>query len=233
MAREENEKELERIAKRIESLVDGAKELDPKYLVSALGIALGEDLRILKQLTNRGLNDFIESRLSNRFKLERLGIHGNVTAVVDRSFNPATLPIPTSSREQYPRFHPRFWAAFSVPAKGDHVRVFRQDDFTFKDLPSQEEVKGELTIARNLIVSADEDRRDEKIKDNIAFWLDQNGLNEKKFQASKKADSQTVHQQTGSLLEAIIAALDRRQLQSNTLTLDAIATLLRTPRGIR
>jgi hypothetical protein len=231
LASEETDKELERIAKRVESLVDEGKELHPKYLVSALGIALGEDLKILKRLTNRGLNDFIESRLSHRFTLERTGVHANITAVVDRLRDSATLQRPTSSREQNLRFHPRFWAAFSVPAKGDHVRILNQDDLTFKDVPSEEAPKGELTIGKDLIVSADEDRRDEKIKANIAIWLDQNELHVDKFQASKRASSQTFNQQTGSLLEAIIAALDRRQLQSNTLTLDAIATLLRTPRG--
>ena len=88
---EETEKELERIAKRVESLVDEGKELHPKYFVSALGIALGEDLKILKQLTNRGLNEFIESRLSHRFDLERTGVHGNITAVVDKSADSATV----------------------------------------------------------------------------------------------------------------------------------------------
>lgn len=231
LSNEETDKELERIAKRVEGLVDEGRELHPKFLVSALGIALGEDLKTLKRLTNRGLNDFIESRLSHRFRLERMGVHGNITAVVDRSVDPATLQRPTSSREQNPRFHPRFWAAFSVPAKGDHVRIFNQDDLTFRDVPSEDAPNGELTIAKHLIVPADEDGRDEKIKANIATWLEQNGLRTDKFQASKRVSLQTVHQEAGSLLEAIILALDRRQLQSNTLTLDAIATLLRTPRG--
>ena len=231
MASEETDTELERIAKRVEIMVDEGKELHRKYLVSALGIALGDDLNILKRLTNRGLKDFIESRLAHRFRLERTGVHGNIFAVVDRSVDSATPQIPTSSREQNTRFHPRFWAAFSVPANGDHVRVLNQDDLTFKDVPSEEAPKGELTIAKDLIVSADEDRRDERIKENIAIWLGQNGLHVDKFLASKRASLQTFNQQTGSLLEAVIAALDRRQLQANTLTLDAIATLLRTPRG--
>ena len=231
MTSEETDKELERIAKRIESLVDEGKELHPKYFVSALGIALGEDLKILKRLTNCGLNDFIESRLSHRFTLERTGVHRNITAVVDRSVDSATVQRPTSSREPNPRFHPRFWAAFSVPAKSDHVRILNQDDLTFRDLLAEKAPKGELTIAKDLIVSADEDRRDEKIKTNIAIWLEQNGLPADNFRAAKRPSSQKLNQQTGSLLEAIIAALDSRQLQSNTLTLDAIATLLRTPRG--
>ena len=165
--------ETERIAKRVESLVDEGKELHPKYLVSALGIALGEDLKVLKRPTNRGLNDFIQSRLSHRFTLERTGAHGNITAVIDRSVDSATLQRPTSSREQNPRFHPRFWAAFSVPAKGDHVRILNQVDLTFKDVPSEETPKGEPTIPKDLIVSADEDRRDEKIKANITIWLNE------------------------------------------------------------
>jgi hypothetical protein len=231
MASEETDKELERIARRVESLVDDGKEEHPKYLVSALGIALGDDLKTLKRITNRGLNDFIESRLSHRFRLERTGVHRNITAVVDRSVDSATLQMPTSTREQNPRFHPRFWAAFSVPAHGDHVRVLNQDDLTFKDVPSEEAPKDVLTVPNDLIVSADENRRDEKIKANIAIWLGKNGLAANKFLASKGAGSQTFNRQTDSLLAAVIAALDHRQLQSNTLTLDAIATLLRTPRG--
>ena len=231
MASEETDNELDRIAKRVESIVDDGRELHPKYLVSALGIALGDDLNKLKRLTNRGLKDFIESRLAHRFRLERTGVHRNIFAVVDSSVDSATPQMPTSSREQNARFHPRFWAAFSVPAEGDLVRILDQDDLTFRDVPSEEAPKGELTIAKDLIVSADDDRHDEKIKENIAIWLGQNGLHVDKFLASKRASLQTFNQQSGSLLEAVIAALDRRQLQANTLTLDAIATLLRTPRG--
>ena len=230
MTSDETVKELERIAKRIESLVEAGKEQHSKYLVSALGIALGDDLRTLKQLTNRGLTDFIRSHLLHRFKLEHIGLHRNITAVVDASVSSATPQKLTPSREQSPRFHPRFWAAFSVPAKGD-VRILNKDTYSFEDVPSEEALKGELTIGRDLIVPADEDRRDEKIKANIASWLTQNGLDADKFQASKRAHSQTFHQQTGSLLDAIIATLDHRQLQSTTLTLDVVATLLRTPRG--
>lgn len=230
MTSDETVMELERIAKRIESLVDAEKEQHPKYLVSALGIALGDDLRTLKRLTSRGLNDFIQSRLSHRFRLEHMGIHGNITAVVDGSFNSTPPQELTPGREQSPRFHPRFWAAFSVPAKGD-VRILNKDNYSFEDVPSEEAPKDALTITKDLIVSADEDRRDEKIKANIASWLDQNGLTADKFRASKRAHSQTFHQQTGSLLDAIIATLDHRQLQSTALTLDVVATLLRTPRG--
>ncbi len=230
MTSDDTVKELERIAKRVESLIDTGGGQHSQYLVSALGIALGDDLRVLKQLTNRGLNDFIRSHLSHRFKLENIGIHGNITVVVDGSVNSATPQELTPSREQSPRFHPRFWAAFSVPAKGD-VRILNKDTYSFDDVPSEEVATGELTIGKDLIVSADEDRRDEKIKANIASWLAKNGLSADKFQASRRPNSQTFHQQTGSLLDAIIATLDHRQLQSTTLTLDVVATLLRTPRG--
>ena len=231
MTSDETVKELERIAKRIESLVEAGKEQHPKYLVSALGIALGDDLRKLKQLTNRGLNDFLQSHLPHRFRLEHMGIHGNITAVVDKSVNNSATPQKlTPGREQSPRFHPRFWAAFSVPAKGD-VRILNKDTYSFEDGPSEEVPEDALTITKDLIVLADEDRRDEKIKANIASWLDQNGLPADRFLASKRAHSQTFHPQSGSLLDAIIATLDHRQLQSTSFTLDVVATLLRTPRG--
>ena len=230
MTSDETAKELERIAKQIESLFEAEKEQHPKYLVSALGIALGDDLKKLKQLTNRGLNDFIQSHLSHRFRLEHMGVHGNITAVVDNAVNSAKPLQLTPSREQSPRFHPRFWAAFSVPAKGE-VRILNKDTYSFEDVPSEEAPKDALTITKDLIVPADEDRRDEKIKANIASWLDQNGLPADKFVASKRAHSQTFHQQSGSLLDAIIATLDHRQLESTTFTLDVVAKLLRTPRG--
>jgi hypothetical protein len=47
LASDETSKELERIAKRVENLVDEGKGLHPKYLVSALGIALGDGLKML------------------------------------------------------------------------------------------------------------------------------------------------------------------------------------------
>lgn len=194
MTSDDTAKELERIAKQIESLVEAGKEQHPKYLVSALGVALGDDLRTLKQLTNRGLNDFIESHLSHRFRLERMGVHGNITAVVDHAVDSATPQKLTPDREQSPRFHPRFWAAFSVPAKGD-VRILNQDTYSFEDVPSEEAPKDALTIVKDLIVSPDEDRRDEKIKANIAIWLAQNRLPVDKFRASKRAHSQTFNQQ--------------------------------------
>ena len=117
-----------------------------------------------------------------------------------------------------------------MPAKADHVRVFDLDTVSFEDLPSNEAHDADLTIAENLIVHASDDNRDEKIKANIASWLEQNGLSAERFQAFKRAQSPTFHQQNGSLLSAIIAALDHRQLQATNLTLDVIATLLRTPR---
>lgn len=230
MTSDETAQELERIAKRIESLIEAGKEQHPKYLVSALGIALGDDLRTLKQLTNRGLNDFIESHLSHRFRLERMGVHGNITAVVDNGVNSATPQKLRPDRGQSPRFHPWFWAAFSVPPKGD-VRILNQDTYSFEDVPTEEAHEGQLTIGSDLIVPADEDRRDEKIKANIASWLARNGLPADEFQAAKRAHSHTLNRQTGSLLDTIIATLDRRQLQTTTLTLDVVATLLRTPRG--
>ncbi|MGQ3049840.1 MAG: hypothetical protein ACT6Q8_24305 [Niveispirillum sp.] len=228
MSIQDSSSEINRIAEKIITLTKAHKGDPSPYLVSALGIELGSDLKTLKNLTHKGLNDFIQTHLSDRVTLIRLGAHRNVTAVIDAADNPegfAQLQGP--DREQNPRFHYRFWAAFSVPPKNE-VRILNPDDLTFYDAPKADVPAGALTISTDLVVAINAEHRNEKIKASIATWLAETGLPEERFRVGKRNQ---VLPPKGSLLEAMITALDHRQLQSTKLSLDVVSVLLRTPRG--
>lgn len=109
MADGDQEAELERIAEKIVNLAKARKGERQPYLVSALGIDLGDDLRTLKSLSNKGLNEFIQSRLSDRVTLVSLGAHKNVTAIIDGLLEGEELAeAGTAVAEPQRRFHYRF-----------------------------------------------------------------------------------------------------------------------------
>lgn len=235
MADGDQEAELERIAQKIVTLVKARKGERQPYLVSALGIDLGDDLRTLKSLTNKGLNQFIQSRLGDRVTLVRLGAHNNVTAIIDGLLEGADLAEAAAAvAEPKRRFHYRFWAAFSVPMQGE-VRVLDPEKFTFEDVAQANMPADALTIDPQSIAPPDADERDVLIKQNIEAWLEAHGLSEDGFTAAKRlprlplALTKTVI--GDNLLEAMLSALDKRQLQSTSLSLDVVQTLLRTPRS--
>lgn len=226
--------ELDRIGEKIVELAKTHKDEPKPYLVSALGIDLGDDLKTLKTLTDQGLNDFIQTRLAGRVTLIPLGPHRNVMAIVFGSVDPSATDALQLTGAPKRRFQFRFWAAFSVPPEKD-VRVLDMEDFTFRDVDHADVPEGAVTIEHALIAPADADAadRDELIKANIAKWLAAHELSEERFLAperGRRTASTPGGQASGSLLEAIIGALDRKQLQTTSFSLDVVATLLRTPR---
>lgn len=235
MVNGDQETELGRIAEKIVTLAKARKGEHQPYLVSALGIDLGDDLRTLKSLTNKGLNEFIQSRLSDRVTLVRLGAHKNVTAIIDGVLDGADLVEAAAVvAEPKKRFHYRFWAAFSVPLQGE-VRVLNPDKFTFEDVAQSEVPADALTIEPSSIAPSDVDNRDVLIKQNIQAWLETHGLPEDRFTAAKRLPrtplAGTKMAMGDNLLEAMLSALDKRQLQSTSLSLDVVQTMLRTPRS--
>lgn len=235
MADGDQEAELERIAQKIVNLAKARKGERQPYLVSALGIDLGDDLRTLKSLTNKGLNEFIQSRLGDRVTLVRLGAHNNVTAIIDGLLQGEELAKAAAAvAEPQRRFHYRFWAAFSVPMQGE-IRVLDPDKFTFEDVAHADVPADALTIDAQSIAPPDADNRDVLIKQHIQTWLEARGLSDDRFMAAKRlprlplAVSKTA--MGNNLLDAMLLALDKRQLQSTSLSLDVVQTLLRTPRS--
>lgn len=228
----DQKQELDRIGEKIVALAKAHKDEVKPYLVSALGIDLGDDLKLLKRLTDQGLNDFIQTQLTGRVTLIPLGPHRNVMAIIFGSIDPsATVPLQLTGSPKK-RFQFRFWAAFSVPPEKE-VRILDMEDFTFRDVDHGDVPEGAITIEHALIAPADAADRDELIKSNIAQWLAAHELSEERFLAPEKvrgAATTPGGHAGGSLLEAIIDSLDRKQLQTTSLSLDVVATFLRTPR---
>lgn len=225
------EQEVDRIGEKIVELAKAHKDEPKPYLVSALGIDLGDDLKTLKRLTDQGLNDFIQTQLAGRVTLIPLGPHRNVMAIVFGSVDSSATDTLQLTGPPKKRFHFRFWAAFSVPPEKD-VRVLDMEDFTFRDVDHAGVPESAVTIEHALIAPADAADRDELIKSNIEQWLAAHKLSEERFLAPGKVRGTSTlgGQASGSLLEAIIDALDRKQLQTTNFSLDVVATLLRTPR---
>jgi hypothetical protein len=94
--------ELQRIEDKVRDLTLSALSNGRPLLLSALGIALGEDLKILKQYTGDGLSRFIQDRMSDQFGIVLGGEYRNVQAVVRAGVDG---PIPSSSFED--QLHPR------------------------------------------------------------------------------------------------------------------------------
>lgn len=224
------DQELARIADMIVALTDARQGERQPYLVSALGIDLGEDLRTLKRLTGKGLNEFIQSQLAGRVTLVRFGTHRNVTAILPGAVEPGKVPALETVTQPKKRFHYRFWAAFSVPLTAE-VRVLDPDTLTFDDVAQAAVPDGALTISPEAIAPVDAPDRDAAIKANISVWLERHDLPEDRFLAQRRLPRTTTPLARGgtSLLDAMIATLDRKQLQSTSLSLDVVATLLRTP----
>lgn len=225
--------ELERVAEKVVELTQAHDYQHGPYLVSKLGIDLGEDLRRLKVLTNRGLREFIQSHLSGRVTLVQTGIHRNISAIIPGSVEPSTIDTLYSHGKQKKRFQFRFWAAFSVPLEKD-VRVINMEDFKFEDVVQAEVPEGGVTINREFIAPAEAENRDALIKINIARWLAIKELPEERFLVHgnlKQSIAAFAFQESNSLLAAMIEALDHKQLQSTSLPLDVVATLLRTQRS--
>jgi hypothetical protein len=234
--------QLDRIEKKIVALCEAALKTKPHYLLSELGAALGDDLAALKLLTRKKLVDFVRERFEGRFEVVSIGVHRSIYAVIPAGQALVEeAPKTTSEKnggvvERQPRgqrFHYRFWAAFSVPLSAP-IRYLDPTDFTFNDgEPEEGAANGALTITPEYIAPADAENRDQLVISNINKWIGINGLKKDRFLAPVRSEesgrsSNLVASQAGiSVLELVIDALDRRQLQTTSLSLDVVAALLR------
>lgn len=121
-----------------------------------------------------------------------------------------------------------------MPIQGE-VRVLDPNKFTFEDVAHADVPADALTIDPQSIAPPHADNRDVLIKQNIQTWLEAQGLSEDRFMAANRLPRlplvATKAAIGDNLLEAMLLALDKRQLQSTSLSLDVVQTLLRTPRS--
>jgi len=221
--------ELTQLDAKIRSLAEAYLATGRPYLLSRLGKDLGDDLKRVKIGYGRSLGEYVSERLADEYSVILMGEHRNIQALV-----PVSRPFPgiapekstTADERRSPRYNYRFWAAFSVPlAEGS--RWLNVDDFTFKDIKEKPE-GNDLEIPSSLVAPEEAENRDALIKSNIATWLESNGLTQDRFIAKAAFDNKNTPAVGGkSLLDAVVQALDRRQLASTTLSLDVVAELLR------
>jgi hypothetical protein len=224
------EQELAAIAQKIVALWEAHASSGRPYLVSALGIDLGKDLSRLKEISGISLTAFIRRHLSEKVQLIRLGAHSNVDALIARE---AALSDLTNIPLGQPRYNRRFWAAFLVPPAGRR-RLLDLADFTFNDddHETQDVPTGKIPIDQAYIVHYEVADRNDIVKTHIESWLAAHNLSADRFlqqKSSPEPASVCTKTRTGSsVLEAMIEALDRRQLQTTQLSLDVVAALLKT-----
>jgi hypothetical protein len=224
------------IAERIEALAETSLNEHGLYLLSELGKDLGPDLRTLKLLTKQSLSAFIQNRFSDKYLVVQTGEFNNVKVLI-RSPNSTVEPEPLVASDHVisermvvakstPRFNYRFWAAFSVPLR-EGRRFIDLSDFMFEDVTSENNPEGRVEIPPSFIAAPDLQNRDQRIAANIHGWIEENGLNLKDFYQSNFRKGAIHGHRTGTVLEAMIAALDHKQLSTTTLSLDTVAALMR------
>lgn len=220
------ENELEQLILRVNQAWDRRPEPDRPYLVSALGLALSNDLKTIKKLTGLNLTAFLRQYLADRMQLVKSGDHRNVYSLV----TPGTAP---EEVEQLPvgerRFNRRFWAAFAVPAQSGR-RLIDATEFTFEDDDGSlaQVCEGKLVLDTTLIPPETIPNRDETIKIQIKNWLSEKGLNEERFLAKHHPNRDLVPPGIpGSLsvFDLLVSALNKRQLETIHLPLDVVISL--------
>ncbi|QWG17847.1 hypothetical protein KMZ68_23320 [Bradyrhizobium sediminis] len=230
---------IERIATKIEALSEAALSARSSYLLSELGKDLGPDLSTLKLLTKKPLSAFIRERFSDKFTVALTGEFKNVQTLI-RSPNSLVeqqeQPLLTLSEKfvfetqvsskPSPRFNYRFWAAFSVPYR-EGKRFLNLTDFKFQDLTSGDAPEGHVEIPPSFIVAPDIRDRDKLITDNINRWIEENGFDKSDFYQTRPHRESIQTHSNASVLEAVIASLDHRQLSNTSMSLDVVAALMR------
>ena len=230
--------EIARIRERIEALLSEALKRQPTYLLSSLGLSLGSDLNLLKQLTGERLIDFLRKWFSESLEIVQYGPHSNIFAVRylgsepesnGAPFDRGPVSRPENGVSRPPRFNHRFWAAFAKPLTLD-TRAFDISTMSFVDLPSGEPLpEHSIEISPKLIPEADMANRDEAIARNIDAWLQSHSLTRETFLIKPTLRPSAVITPTfksSSLLEQVIECLDRSQLSATSLTLDVVKALL-------
>lgn len=223
--------EIKDLEAKIRVLAESALSSGRPYLLSKLGNDLGPDLKILKA-QGTTLADFLRSQFEGEYAIVFTGQYQNIQALVRASGDAGNAPgvhlevVGPPAEKKPSRFHYRFWSAFSVPQQ-EGVRYLNLDTLIFTDSNFPPDAPT-VVVESEYIAPADLVNRDAAILENIKSWSKKHDISLDRFllqPASRKAA-----QRDGtslSILEAMINALDKRQLASTTLTMEVVAELLR------
>lgn len=209
----------------IDQAVEQAIEKGEPCLISKLGIALGPKLRAVKAATDLTLGQYIETRLSDRYIL--VDIKNNTKAIWPRG-TPYVRSHQedsgkTITRSTTPRFQPDLWQAFALPIRQGRRFYDPTTDTVFGS--EEEPQEGWIEIPKSRIRSPGATYNVKEIYTNIKAWITENNLDASRFYAPATPSSK--NEASASVLDLMINALDKRQLQNITLPMDVIAALVR------
>lgn len=210
------EAEVARIRDRIVALVESHfASGKPVYYLSQLGNELGEeDRKLLEQLTHAKISEFVTSAFN--YEVGCTGQHKNILFLVAPAGS-AVLPAAA------PRYNSRFWAAFKVPLHEGERRFIDIETFEFGADANQFAVQDAQSreIDPGFLPKGDEATTPNAISARIAAWLEAQHLDHAQFLFQRRKQRSG----DGSLLAALISALDKDQLKRVSLPLDVIRTL--------
>jgi hypothetical protein len=230
---QDNEGSLQQIEGKVRALANAALSGGKPLLLSALGKDLGDDLNLLKSLTAGGLSRFIHDRMGSEFAIVLGGQFRNVQAVVKAgtagNFDSAVSADVGVPEVKAPRYHYKFWAAFSVPLPPERKRILDPATLGFDDVPFEEVREGWRPIGNDFIVDQHLPERNRMISQQIDRWLSAEGEDQSRFlqPTRMRPEKISVDFQSTTLLDVLIQSLDSRQLASTTMSLDAVAALLK------
>lgn len=219
--------EIEGIKAEIARFIDAELERRQPVYLSTLGHALRDRLVRIKELTGQQLGNIVEHDLAGRYQIVRVGTHKNILTLYKLGQDVSDTPPAAStgggsSRIRYAR---DLWLAFAIPS----TTPFRYIDLkTLKFINSDEATapEGHLLIEREFLRGPDDPHSPDEILSRIGQWFAKVGVDPSSYLAKEKPVA-SPKAQGRSLLELMLASLDRRQQQSVTLPLDVVDALLR------
>lgn len=203
--------ELERIARRITSLIELRLIAGEPVYLSQLGAELGPDKELLQQLSGLKLVEYVQQVL--RYKLDRAGTHNNVLYI-------APAPSKTVEARAPKIVAPRsVWLAFTTPIEKGQRRVLDLTTLRFGAPEEFDDLDKTREITADFIA---EDRSNSQFAKALESWLSQEGLT---LNALQKHDRLLLK----TALDSLLQSLTSDQLRRVSLPLDVIQTLRDRP----
>lgn len=217
--------EVEQIRKQIADFIDSELQSRELLYLSAVGAAMREPLGRFKQLTGQTLGQIVENDLADSYQVARLGAHKNVLALCRIGQDPLKLQATRPDRAPVLRYNRNLWLAFAVPLTANY-RHIDMNALKFQDSDDATPPEGHLAIDREYLRGDDDPHEPSEIVRRIGTWLAKNSFDPSRY-LEKPSSLNQQRVQGRSVLEDMISVLDRRQLQSVSLPLDVVDSLLR------
>lgn len=154
-------------------------------------------------------------------------VYGVVPAVHGTKDPKTLFSATTTGASDRVNFDRRIWMAFSRPLEPNHVRLIElEPEIRVEDVPAAAAKESKkLRIGAELIIPAGQvpsDERNVGIQKNIRDWFAQN----KQDMEIARAKSVDTRASEGTLLAALMRALEKRDWERLSLPLDIVAKLL-------